>query len=96
MASYDRDLLGAADLLLGRHDGRRGKLPTALARRSISTAYYALFHFILEEAGKELIGTHSDLLRRRRTFARLFSHSGIKKALDPDNLFNPGRFVGRI
>jgi len=80
--SYDEDLLDAARQLLRRTDTRKGKLPTARARRSVSTAYYALFHFILEEAAKDLLGTHNDLRRRRRTLARLFSHSGIKKALD--------------
>jgi hypothetical protein len=48
----------------------------------MSTSYYALFHFILDEAARTLIGTHNDLRPRRRTIARTFSHAGIKTALD--------------
>jgi hypothetical protein len=45
MASHDAELLAAADELLSRETRRRGPLPRARVRRSISTAYYALFHF---------------------------------------------------
>jgi hypothetical protein len=43
---------------------------------------YALFHFLLEEAGARLVGTHNDLLRRRRILIRSFSHRGITLALN--------------
>jgi hypothetical protein len=82
MQSYDDDLLAAAQRLLVRRSGQRGKLPAARIRRSISTSYYALFHFLLEEAGLRLIGSHNDLRRRRRVLARNFTHTGIKTALD--------------
>ena len=82
MTTYDQDLLQAARRLIRRRTGQRGKLAAASVRRSISTAYYALFHFLLDEAARELIGTHNDLRRRRRTFARMFSHAGIRTALD--------------
>jgi hypothetical protein len=79
---YDLALLDIASELSRRPAGQRGTLSTARARRSVSTAYYALFHFILEEATRSLLGTHHDLLSRRRTLARAFSHAGIKKTLE--------------
>lgn len=82
MSSYDDELLAAAQRLLSRRSGQRGKLLAARIRRSISTSYYAIFHFLLEEAGLRLIGSHNDLRRRRRVLARTFTHTGIKTALD--------------
>jgi hypothetical protein len=82
MASYDEDLLTVSRRLLARRSGQRGKLSAARIRRSISTTYYAIFHFLTEECGIRLLGTHNDLRRRRRVFARSFSHAGIKTALD--------------
>jgi hypothetical protein len=82
MASYDAELLLAADRLLARRAGQGGKLPAARIRRSISTSYYAAFHFLVEEAGILLIGSHNDLRRRRRTFARTFTHKGMTTALN--------------
>ena len=78
MASYDAELLEAARLLLARPEGLRGKLPGARIRRSISTSYYALFHFLIEEVGRRVVGTH---LRRRRILSRTISHTGAKAAL---------------
>lgn len=82
MSRYDDDLLRAARRLLTRRSGQRGTLPTAHIRRSISTSYYALFHFLTEEAGLRLIGTNGALRRRRRILARAFVHRGIKTSLD--------------
>jgi len=82
MAAYDVELIQAARRLVRRRAGQRGKLPAARVRRSVSTAYYALFHFVLEEAARSLIGSHNDLRRRRGTFARLFSHIGIKATFE--------------
>lgn len=82
MASYDEELLLAARLLLVRRSGLRGKLPSARVRRSISTTYYALFHFILDEVGQRVIGTGNDLRVRRRALARTVSHRAIKTAMD--------------
>ena len=82
MATYDQELLQAAHRLIRRRKGQRGKLAAARVRRIMSTSYYALFHFILDEAARTLIGTHNDLRPRRRTIARTFSHAGIKTALD--------------
>ncbi len=82
MATYDDELLMAARRLGKRWVGQKGKLPNAQIRRSISPSYYALFHFLIEEAGIRLGGSHNNLRRRRRILARVFTHAGIKAALD--------------
>lgn len=78
MASYPDELLAAAKQLLLRLPNSRGRLPDARIRRSISTTYYALFHFLVEEAGKRLVGADNFLRSRRRILARSFTHTGIK------------------
>src|SRR5437899_1762568 len=82
MATYDGELLEAARRLLVRRAGQRGRLPSARIRRSISTSYYALFHFLLDEVGARVVGTHNDLRRRRRILNRTVTHKGIKTTLD--------------
>lgn len=80
MASYDSELISAARRLLVRKTGQRGKLPSARVRRSISTSYYALFHFVLDEVGAKIVGTRGELRVRRRIVARSVSHQGAKQA----------------
>ena len=82
MAAYDEELLEAARRLLLRRADQRGKLPAARIRRSISTSYYALFHFILDEVSLRVVGTGNDLRVRRRVLARTLTHTGVKFALD--------------
>jgi hypothetical protein len=82
MAKHDEELIEAARRIVARDAGQRGRLPSARIRRSISTSYYAIFHFIIEEASKRLIGVQNDLLRRRRIFSRQFTHAGVRLALD--------------
>jgi hypothetical protein len=82
MAHYDDELLKAARRLLARRSGQRGKLPSARIRRSISTSYYALFHFLLDEVGARVVGTRNDLRTRRRLLSRTVTHNGIKMSLD--------------
>lgn len=82
MATYDDELPGVARRLLSRRAGQRGKLPSARIRRSVSTIYYALFHFIVEEAANRTIGAEGGLRRRRRVLSRVFTHGGIKRTLD--------------
>jgi hypothetical protein len=82
VASYDAELLKAARRLLVRKVGQRGKLPGARVRRSISTAYYALFHFLLDEVGLKLAGTGNALRVRRRVLARTIAHRGLKLAME--------------
>jgi hypothetical protein len=82
MASYDDELLETARRLLVRRGGQRGRLPSARIRRSISTSYYALFHFVLDEVGARVVGAHNDLRRRRRILSRTLTHQGTKATLD--------------
>jgi len=89
VATYDHELLQAAGRLLDREAGRRGKLAGARVRRSISTSYYALFHFLTDEAGARIVGTGGGLLRRRRILTRTFTHAGVKRALENLEKDNP-------
>jgi hypothetical protein len=82
MVGHHDELLRVAGQLLDRRPKQRGRLADACVRRSISTTYYALFHFLTDEAGKALIGTHHDLRRRRRIFGRVLTHAGMKAALE--------------
>jgi hypothetical protein len=82
MASYDQELIEAARRLLVRRSGQRGKLPSARIRRSVSTSYYALFHFLLDEVGTRVVGTGNHLRTRRRLLGRTVSHKAMKTALD--------------
>jgi len=82
MATYDQELLQAARSLLSRRPGQRGRLPGARVRRSISTTYYAIFHFLLEEVCRRITGTRNELRVRRRILARTISHRGLRTALD--------------
>ena len=78
MASHSEELIRTAARLLIRRQGQRGRLPGARVRRSISTAYYAIFHFLLEEATRNIVGTRNDLRRRRNILFREFTHEGIR------------------
>lgn len=81
MPRYHADTLAAARLLIDRVQRPRGRLPAALVRRSISTAYYALFHFLLQESTDRIVGAEASLLKRRRATARAFSHVGMRLGL---------------
>lgn len=80
MSAFSDDLLRASSRLYSRRRGQKGPLKSAYARRSISTAYYALFHFLLDEASVRIVGSHHDLRHRRRMFIRTFSHTGLTTA----------------
>lgn len=82
MARYHVEMLAAARLLVARGQRPRGRMPAALVRRSISTSYYALSHFLLDEASQRIVGTTADLLKRRRVTARAFTHTGMRQALE--------------
>ncbi|MCB2263537.1 MAG: hypothetical protein LGR52_11500 [Candidatus Thiosymbion ectosymbiont of Robbea hypermnestra] len=69
--SLPRDLLAQAQLLATK-EPRRPK--GASLRRAVSTAYYALFHLLTDEASRFLIsGSNRDSLRN--LVARGFTHS---------------------
>ena len=82
MPSYDEELLDTSRRLLARRTGQRGRLAGARVRRSISTTYYALFHFLSEEVTTKVVGTGNNLRVRRRILARTISHTGLRTALD--------------
>jgi len=82
MSTHDKELLKAAEHLLERPDGKRGRLSRARVRRSVSTVYYAIFHFLIDEIGQRIVGAHGNLLTRRRILERTISHKGLKTALD--------------
>lgn len=50
----------------------------AALRRAISTAYYAAFHFLIEEATKHLAGVRATEANLRAFIARGITHSGMK------------------
>lgn len=70
--SFSSDLLEQATHLAKRE---RNKPRQASLRRSVSTAYYALFHYLIEEA--TLNWRQRDL---RPELARLFEHGKMKSA----------------
>lgn len=75
-------MLDASRRLLKRDPGQRGRIAAARVRRSISTSYYALFHFLSQECGAKIVGTQAGLLGRRRIFARVLTHGGMKAGFD--------------
>lgn len=79
MARFHVETLAASRRLLAREPGQRGRIAAARIRRSISTTYYALFHFLLEECSSRIVGVGAGLLRRRRIAARIVSHRSLKR-----------------
>jgi hypothetical protein len=72
-----RQLIGVARLFAA--PPRRGARQQAKLRRSISSAYYALFHHLIESATTELIGAD----RRQPSYGivyRSFEHGDLRKA----------------
>lgn len=74
MALHD-DLLEQAQQL-AHLDPKRPK--QANLRRAVSSAYYALFHHLIDESSSFLLGTKSDNLRRQ--LARNYEHGQMKSA----------------
>lgn len=73
----------ASDLLeqakhLSTRERRRPR--QASLRRSVSTAYYALFHLLVEDASRLLIGGNvPHRVELRMSLARAFGHADMKK-----------------
>jgi hypothetical protein len=82
MAAYHAELLDAAMQLIARQPRQSGRLPAARIRRSISTCYYALFHFLLDDACRRIVRNEGKHLRRRRIVTRVFTHKGIKTTMN--------------
>lgn len=72
-----RDLLEQA-IRLAKLDARRPK--QANLRRAISSAYYALFHMLVDEACRAQIGAHHNQARFRQVLGRAFTHGTMKDA----------------
>lgn len=77
MSRLSSDLLEQAKLLSGK-DPTRPK--QASIRRSISTSYYALFHYLVEECTGLLLGTGSGNKEFRQLLARAAVHGTMKSA----------------
>jgi uncharacterized protein (UPF0332 family) len=75
MARIGRDLIIQADEL-AKADPRRPKQATL--RRSVSTAYYGLFHFLIEESALLLFGAAPADLPFRQLAARAFVHGKMR------------------
>jgi hypothetical protein len=63
---------------LARLDPRRPQQGNL--RRAVSAAYYALFHFLIDEACRFLLGTGPGRARLRKTLARAFAHAEMANA----------------
>lgn len=68
----------------------RGRPRQASLRRATSTAYYAVFHFLVREAAGSLIGQHPDL---RGAAMRWFTHARMAEAC---GLFSAPAVQGRL
>ena len=77
MSQFTDDLLAQADALLVA-DPRRPK--QANLRRAVSSAYYALFHFLIEEATILTVGGAGASKPLRQLVGRGFSHTAMKSA----------------
>lgn len=71
MSELYRQLLGQARRL-ARQDRTRPQ--QANLRRAVSTAYYALFRFLVDRSCRELIGVSSERKAYRDILARAFAH----------------------
>lgn len=75
--SIHRDLYQQARRL-ARLDPMRPR--QANLRRAVSAAYYSLFHYLVDQAGRAAIGTQQAQSPYRRVIARGFEHGGMKSA----------------
>lgn len=77
MSQFTDDLLDQADDLLVA-DPRRPK--QANLRRAVSSAYYGLFHFLIEETAILVVGASSETRALRQLVGRGFNHTAMKSA----------------
>lgn len=81
MAAYHEELIAAAVRSLRREADASTALSEATIRRGVSTVYYALFHFLLDEIGRYSVGESPGLQFRRQAVARTISHANLNAAL---------------
>lgn len=74
---YHDDLIEQARTM-ATHDARRPR--QANLRRAVSTAYYAVFHFLVDQACRSVLGTQQGQAAYRRLLGRAFDHSAMKGA----------------
>jgi hypothetical protein len=72
-----KDLLEQA-VRLAKLDAKKPK--QANLRRAISSAYYALFHMLVDEACRIQIGSHHNQAPYRQVVGRAFVHGAMKEA----------------
>ncbi|MCE9556098.1 MAG: hypothetical protein K8T91_22345 [Planctomycetes bacterium] len=75
--SLHKDLLRQAERL-ARLDAKKPK--QANLRRAVSSVYYALFHFAVDEACRVAIGSQHDQTPFRQILARAFVHGTMSQA----------------
>ncbi|WP_280545690.1 MULTISPECIES: hypothetical protein [unclassified Halomonas] len=84
--SLHKDLLNQARQL-ATHEPRRPR--QASLRRAVSSAYYALFHLLVDAASREVVsGQGLDTLRQQ--VGRALGHTDMKKACQAWVRWNPG------
>src|SRR5690606_23258649 len=82
---WPHELLRLAGELAGENAGR-GKPRTIQLRRSISTAYYALFHELVIQATRELVGDHGAVGKGATSPAtRWFGHNDLRRLAEAVN-----------
>lgn len=72
-----QDLFAQAETLASL-DLRRPKQVNL--RRSVSAAYYAVFHFLVDESCRAQLGTQHQLAGYRDALSRAFSHTAMRAA----------------
>lgn len=77
MSQYSNELLTQTDHLLRP---AKGKPTQADLRRAVSSAYYALFHFLIEEATLSIVGTARAKEPLRQLVGRGFNHTAMREA----------------
>lgn len=77
LSRFTDDLFDQAERLL-RVDARKPK--QANLRRAVSSAYYGLFHFLIEEATILVVGTSHATKPLRQLVGRGFTHMAMKEA----------------
>jgi uncharacterized protein (UPF0332 family) len=73
-----QDLIEQAKSLAELDD--RGAPKQANLRRAVSAAYYALFHFLVDQACRAIVGTQHNQQGFRHALARGFVHTTMKSA----------------
>lgn len=79
MPAIHLQLLAQSAALSARDPGRPVQ---ASVRRASRAAYYALFHFLLDEIGVQLVGAARRDRRLRQALARSVDHSAFRECAD--------------